>query len=176
LAVTGDELGTLEGTTFLLVESAQDSAGQRVEFEITLPRGAPSPPPHFHPRQTEEWHVVDGTLSAYIDGSWRELRAGESVSMPPGQVHTLRNKSAGTVRVRDVHIPAGDFQQYIEALHRLSETGKVKSLKDPRSLIHLSMLLNEHRRSGGQVTASAMQRLGETVLSAVGRLLRYDVG
>jgi quercetin dioxygenase-like cupin family protein len=176
LAATGDELRTLDGTTFLLVESAQDSAGQRVEFEIILSRGAPSPPPHFHPKQTEEWHVVDGVLSAYIDGSWRDLRAGESVSMRPGQVHTLRNKSAGTVRVRDVHIPAGDFQEYIEALQRLSETGKVKSLKDPRSLIHLSMLLYEHRRSGGQVTASAVQRLGETILSAVGRLLRYDVG
>jgi quercetin dioxygenase-like cupin family protein len=176
LAQTGDQLATLDGTTFLLVQSSQDAAGERVEFEITLPPGAPSPPPHFHPRQTEEWHVVEGTLSAYIDGSWRELRAGESVSMPPGQIHTLRNKSAGTVRVRDVHIPAGDFQEYIEALHRLSETGKVKSLKDPRSLIHLSMLLREHRDSGGQVTASAAQRLGETLLSSVGRLLRYKTG
>jgi quercetin dioxygenase-like cupin family protein len=176
LAATGDELRTLDGTTFLLVQSTQDSAGQRVEFEITLPPGAPSPPLHFHPRQTEEWHVVEGTLSACIDGSWRDLRAGESVSMPPEQVHTLRNKSDGTVRVRDVHSPAGDFQEYIEALHRLSETGKVKSLKDPRSLIHLSMLLYEHRRSGGQVTASAVQRLGETVLARIGKLLRYKLG
>jgi quercetin dioxygenase-like cupin family protein len=165
----------MEGTTFLLARSTQDTGGERVEFEISLQPGAPSPPPHFHPRQTEEWHVLYGTLSIQIDGDWRELREGESATMPPGQVHTLRNRSNGVVRVRDVHIPAGDFQGYIETLHRLSETGKVKSLKDPRSLIHLSMLLREHRRSGGQVTASAAQRVGETVLAAVGRLLRYRI-
>src|SRR5687768_18341155 len=97
------------GTGFLLTRSAQDTGGERVEFEITLQPGAPSPPPHFHPRQTEKWHMMEGTLSVQIDGDWRELAAGESVTMPPGQVHTLRNRSDGIVRVRDAHVPAGDF-------------------------------------------------------------------
>jgi quercetin dioxygenase-like cupin family protein len=175
VAKTGDELRMAEGTTFLLVQSAEDSNGERVEFEISLLPGAPSPPPHFHPSQTEEWHVLSGTLSVQVDGEWRELRAGESLTMPPGQVHTLKNRSSDVVRVRDVHIPAGGFQEYIETLHRLSRTGKVKSLKHPGSLVYLSLLLHEHRRSGGQVTASAPQRTAETVLSSIGRLLGYKL-
>jgi quercetin dioxygenase-like cupin family protein len=76
LAATGDELRMLEGSTFLLTQSAQDTGGERVEFEISLQPGAPSPPPHFHPGQTEEWHVLSGTLSVQIEGQWHELHEG----------------------------------------------------------------------------------------------------
>ena len=173
MAATGDELKFLDGTTFQLVRSTQDTGGERVEFEIGLQPGAPSPPPHFHPSQTEEWHVLAGTLSAEIDGSSRELSEGESVTMPPGTVHTLRNRSKGVVRVRDVHIPAGDFQEYVETLHRLSQAGKVRSLRHIPSLIYLSMVVFEHRRRQGQVTANRIQRVGESLLAQVGRLLGY---
>jgi quercetin dioxygenase-like cupin family protein len=173
LAETGDELRMTDGTTFLLVQSARDSGGERVEFEITLPPGALSPPPHFHPAQTEEWHVVAGTLSIQLDGRWRELREGDSITMPPGQVHTLRNRSQETVRVRDVHVPAGDFQQYMETLHRLSEAGKIKSLRHPSTLLYLAMVVREQRGRGGQVTASRVQRAAESLLAGIGRLLRY---
>jgi quercetin dioxygenase-like cupin family protein len=175
VAQTGDQLQMLDGTTFKLVQSARDTKGERVEFEITLAPGAPSPPAHFHPRQTEKWHVIEGTLSVLVGADWRELRAGESVTIPPDQVHTLRNQSTSAVRVRDVHVPAGDFQEYIETLHRLSETGKVKGLKDVGSLVYLSMLLREHRRTGGQVTAGRAQRAGETVLASIGTLLNFKL-
>jgi quercetin dioxygenase-like cupin family protein len=175
VAASGDELKFLDGTTFRLVRSTHDTGGERVEFEISLQPGAPSPPPHFHPSQTEEWHVLAGTLSAKIDGNSRELRESESVTMPPGTVHTLRNRSNDVVRVRDVHIPAGDFQEYIETLHRLSQTGKVKSLRHVPSLIYLSMVVSEHRRRQGQVTASRVQRIGESLLASIGRLLGYKI-
>ena len=174
MAETGDELVMAEGTRFLLHRSAQDTRGERVEWDITLQPGAPSPPLHYHPSQAEEWHVLEGTLSINVDGDWRELREGESATIPAGKVHTLKNRSDGVVRVRDVHIPAGEFQDYIESLHRLSSSGKASNLRSPRALIHLAMLLREHRRRGGQVTASAVQRGAETVLSGLGRLLRYE--
>jgi quercetin dioxygenase-like cupin family protein len=175
VAQTGDELVMGEGTRFLLHRSAQDTRGERVEWDITLQPGAPSPPLHYHPSQTEEWHVLEGALSVNIGGDWRELREGESATIPPGQSHTLENRSDGVVRVRDVHVPAGDFQEYIESLHRLSASGKASNLRSPRALVHLAMLVHDHRRRGGQVSASALQRGAETVLAAIGRLLRYEV-
>jgi quercetin dioxygenase-like cupin family protein len=165
----------LDSTTFLLVRSARDTGGERVEFEISLQPGAPSPPPHFHPRQTEEWHVLGGTLSVHLDGNWRDLREGESVTMPPGQVHTLSNRSNEVVRVRDVHVPAGDFQEYVETLHRLSQAGKLKSLRHVPTLIYLSMVVSEHRRREGQVSANRAQRVAESLLASIGRLLRYEI-
>jgi quercetin dioxygenase-like cupin family protein len=171
MARTGDKLTMPDGTEFLIAKSAADTGGERVEIETTLPPGAPSPPRHFHPRQEEEWEVLSGTLSVYVEDRWRSLGPGDSVSIPRGQVHTLRNRSGEVVRVRDVHVPALDFQDYIEELHRLAQDGKITSLRSPSTLIHLSMLLRDHR--GTQITASRLQRAAESLLAAIGRLLRY---
>ena len=52
---------------------------------------------------------------------------------------------------------------------------KLKSLRHVPTLIHLSMLVSEHRRRQGQVTASRAQRVAESVLAGIGRLLRFRI-
>jgi quercetin dioxygenase-like cupin family protein len=170
-ARTGDLLRMPTGAEFLIAKSAADSGGERVEMEITIPPGSPSPPRHFHPHQEELQEVLVGTLSVYVDGQWRLLEQGQSLSIPAGQAHTLRNRSAEVVRIKDVHVPALDFQDYIEKLHRLAQAGKVTSLRSPATLTYLSMVLREHR--GTQVTSSPLQRVLESVLARVGKLLGY---
>jgi quercetin dioxygenase-like cupin family protein len=169
MAATGDTLTMPDGTSFSIVESAADSGGRRIEFEIAMPPGAHGPPKHFHARQDESWSVLQGELSVFVDDAWRTLRAGESLSIPPNTVHTLRNRSAKLVRFRDVHEPALDFQDYIEALHRQAAAGKITSRMTPSTLIHGAMVLVEHRTT--QLSASPVQRAAETVLSLVGRAL-----
>jgi mannose-6-phosphate isomerase-like protein (cupin superfamily) len=170
-AETGDTLTMPDGTRFVIVESAANSGGGRIEFEITMAPGAMGPPKHFHPRQEESWRVLEGELAVFVDTGWRTLRAGESLSIPPATVHTLRNHSSGAVVFRDVHEPALDFQQYIEELHAQTAAGKITSRMTPSTLIHGAMVLRRHRTT--QLSASRMQRLGETVLSLVGRALGY---
>jgi mannose-6-phosphate isomerase-like protein (cupin superfamily) len=172
--VSAGDIYTLPGgARFAIRTSAADTNGERVELEITLPPGASGPPPHFHPRQEEQWNVLDGTLAVQVDGSWRDLRVGESASVPAGQVHTLRNRTNETVRVLDVHIPALDFQDYMLDLHRLSEQGKITSLRSPKSLIYLAAVLREHRTT--QLTASRAQRVAESALAGLGGLLGMRV-
>ena len=48
MASTGDTLTMPDGTSFAIVESAADSAGERIEFEIMMAPGAQGPPKHFH--------------------------------------------------------------------------------------------------------------------------------
>jgi quercetin dioxygenase-like cupin family protein len=168
---TGEMLTLPGGTTARLVERAEATQGERVEFEFTVPPGAPSPPLHFHPSQEERQEVVAGMLSVRLDGSWRSLREGESVSIAPGQAHTVVNRSSETARFRDVHVPALDFQHYIEALHRLTQEGKITSMRSPSTLIYLSLVLCEHRET--QLTANAAQRAAESFLASIGRLLGY---
>jgi len=141
VAVTGDTLTMPDGTSFSIVESAVDSSGKRIGFEITMAPGALGPPKHFHPRQDERWSVLEGELSVFVDGDWRTLGEGESLSIAPNVVHTLRNRSGDKVRFRDVHEPAS------------------------------AMVLRGHRAS--RLSASRAQRVGEDVLSFVGRALRY---
>jgi mannose-6-phosphate isomerase-like protein (cupin superfamily) len=171
MAATGDTLTMPDGTAFSIVESAADSGGDRVEFEITLAPGAPGPPKHFHPRQRETWSVRAGELSVFVDGEWRTLGEGESLSVPQGVVHTLRNRSGREVRFADVHEPALDFQEYIEALHRQAAAGKITRRLTPSTLIHGAMVLRRHRTT--QLSASRGQRAAETALSLVGRALGY---
>ncbi len=169
MTAAGDTLRLPGGASFVIRKSAAETGGERVELEITLPPDASGPPPHFHPRQEEQWHVLAGTLEVQIDGNWRILREGESASIPAGHVHTLRNRTNGHVRVLDVHVPALDFQDYMEDLHRLTETGKITSLRSPRSLVYLATVLQEHRTT--QLTASRLQRSAESVLAGIGKLL-----
>jgi quercetin dioxygenase-like cupin family protein len=153
--------------------SAAETAGERVELEIMLPPGASGPPPHFHPHQEERWQVLTGALDVQVDGNWRTLREGEAASVPAGRVHTLRNRTNSDTRVLDVHIPALDFQDYMLDLHRLAETGKITSLRSPRSLIYLATVLRKHRTT--QLTARRGQRIAESALAGLGRLLGMRV-
>jgi mannose-6-phosphate isomerase-like protein (cupin superfamily) len=171
MAGTRETLTMPDGTSFVVVESAADSGGRRVEFEITMAPGALGPPKHFHPSQEESWSVVDGELSVFVDDDWRALGAGEELRIPPNTVHTLRNRSDGVVQFRDVHVPALDFQDYIEDLHRLAAAGKVTGRMTPSTLINGAMVLRGHRTT--QLSASAAQRFAENVLSVIGRVLGY---
>jgi quercetin dioxygenase-like cupin family protein len=168
VASTGDTLTLPGGASLVVAKSAAETGGERVELELTLPPGSPSPPPHFHPRQEEQWRVLAGTVEVLVDGSWRKLAEGESVTIPAGTVHTIRNRSGGWARVLDVHVPALDFQEYMEDLSRLAAEGKITSLRSPRSLMYLASVLRAHRTT--QLTASRAQRAAESALAALGRL------
>jgi quercetin dioxygenase-like cupin family protein len=160
-----------DGTSFRIVESAAESHGERVEFEVTMAPGAMGPPKHLHPRQDEGWTVLEGELSVFVDGEWRTLGEGASLSIPPNTVHTLRNRSSQPVRFRDSHEPALDFQDYIEALDRQAAAGKLTARMTPSTLIHGAMVLRQHRTT--QLSAGRAQRAGETVLTLLGRALGY---
>jgi quercetin dioxygenase-like cupin family protein len=173
VADDGKPLTLPGGSSFVVRTSAAETGGERVELEITIPPGAAGPPPHFHPRQEERWEVLAGALEVQVDGNWRTLRAGESSSIAPGQVHTLRNRSDETVRVLDVHIPALDFQDYMEDLNRLHEAGKITSLRSPRSIVYMASVLHAHRTT--QLSASGAQRIAESALAGLGRMLGVRV-
>ncbi len=162
-----------DGSSFEVIESRADSGGARMEFEITMAPDAMRPPRHTHPDQQESWTVVDGELSVQVEDDWRVLGPGETLTIPPDTVHTLKNRSRETVRFRDVHVPALDFQEYIEDLDRLSTSGKLSARMTPRTLVYGAMVLVDHRPM--QLSAGAVQRTGETLLSTIGRLLGYRV-
>ena len=173
MATAADVMAMPDGTSFRIVESAADSDRRRIEFEIEMPPGDLGPPKHFHPRQEESWNVLEGRMSVFVDGEWRTLAQGESLSIAPGTVHTLRNRSDETIRFRDVHEPSLDFQEYIEALHRQAAAGKITGRMTPSTLIRGAMVLRRYRTM--QLSASRVQRAAENALSFLGRALGYRI-
>lgn len=170
---TNPTLTLPDGTSFEVVESDPESASARIDFEITMAPDAIGPPRHIHLSQEESWTVLSGELSVQVDDGWRSLCAGDRLTVPPGTVHTLKNRSKETVRFRDVHLPALDFHEYIEDLDRLRASGKLSTRMTPRTLIYGAMVLVAHRPM--QLSASAPQRAAESVLAIIGRALGYRV-
>lgn len=106
-----------DGTTFEFVRTPADPERDPSEVVFTAQPDGPAPPPHIHPRQRETFTLEEGDFELLVDGDWRKLAPGESLSVEAGQKHTYRNKGTQTARVRTVHEPGLSFEQYLRDLH-----------------------------------------------------------
>ena len=71
------------------LEAAETGGAVSLWTNITPPGGGP--PPHYHLNE-DEWFVVqEGRMNFYVDGEWREVRAGGVVFAPRGSVHSFKN-------------------------------------------------------------------------------------
>lgn len=172
MAKTGDRFEMPDGSTYVLVREAAETGGESVEMEFVLPPGAVSPPPHVHPQQVERYEVIEGSFDVMVDGDWRTLGPGESASAPVGAVHTFKNRSRSLVRVRNWHEPAMRFEEYMERNQVSLQRAGVKSGRDPRVPVVLSMVMLEFPET--LRPGRARERIPMRALAWVGRLLRYD--
>lgn len=152
----------------------EDPETEPWHVSMTLAPRFAGPPPHVHPHQEERFEVLSGTLDVLLDGEWRQVRAGERLTVPPGAPHTIRNLHPAELRALNVHDPALGFPAYMTALHELVHSGKVRALppKDPKSVMYLSMLFTSHERT--LVSVKPSQRLIR-ILASVGGALGYQL-
>ena len=158
-----------DGSAFRVLRSPEEAGGELVELELLVPPRAAAVPKHRHPLQEEEYEVLEGTFDVFVDGRWRSLHRGDSLTVAPGKVHSFRGASE-RARVRNVHRPALDFLEYLERLHALAEAGEIVKLKSPKTLIYISMLWQEHSRT---LAAVGPLRAVMWLAARIGRLLGY---
>jgi quercetin dioxygenase-like cupin family protein len=170
VAKTGDRFEMPDGSVYAVTSAAASNGGEFVEMEFTLPPGSLPPPPHVHPGPVEEYEVIEGALDVMIAGDWKTLREGDSASVPRGVLHTFKNRSGASVRVRNVHRPAARFEDYIEHIYRLTRARGITGAKDPRAPIYLSMLMLEYPDT--LAAGRRRERIGLKALAGLGRLLR----
>jgi quercetin dioxygenase-like cupin family protein len=129
------------GMRFEILRSGAETDGELFEAINWLDAHMPGPPPHVHPRSSENFEVLDGTLDVFVEGEWKTFTAGDKVTVPPGVEHSWRNPSDQPARVHAVHRPAVEFEEFHRGMADLIARGKVKSMppKDPRSAIYLAM-------------------------------------
>jgi quercetin dioxygenase-like cupin family protein len=155
---------------YLVLRSHEETGGEYVEMEWTLPPGAFAPPRHRHPSQVEEYEVLEGELEVMVDGSWSTLKPGESATVPVNADHTFRVGPQGA-RVHNFHRPGGRFDEFIEKQHRFATSPDFKGIKDPRTAIGLAMIWREH--SDFIVPTQLPVRVGMAGLARIGPLLGY---
>jgi len=103
-------------------------AGDRLEIHLTgedtagshcLVRDHPSPSfalvEHLHRHEDETIHILDGTFDFVMDGTSRELGPGDTVFVPRGTAHAIRNTGPTTGCRMLVFTPAGIEGFFLEA-------------------------------------------------------------
>lgn len=159
-----------DGSVYVVRRATAETDGEFVEMEFVLPPGCVPPPPHIHPRQVEEYEVLEGRFDVVVDGRWRTLAPGESASVPRGVPHTFRNRSGAVTRVRNWHRPAVRFEEFIERTSASLRAAGVNSKRDPRLFMCLSMVMLEFDDT--LVPAGPRERLPMQALARLGRLFR----
>lgn len=133
------------GMKFTIIETAAESDGGRFAFDMELAPHTGGTPLHVHPRATEIYEVLDGTLELNVGGSWKTLTKGDREVIAPGTPHTFRNSSDQITRVSHAHQPALNFGAYFEGLHRLANSGVIASDKMTlTAILHLADLMSSH--------------------------------
>jgi len=161
------------GMWWEITKSTADTEGERFEAINVLAPGFAGPPLHIHPTAEESYEVLSGTFDVCVGGQWRQLAAGESVTVPAGTPHTLRNGSGAEVRLVNVHKPALGFERFFRRFHALVCAGKLKfPPTDLRSVVLVSMLFSDHPQ---EVICVKPSRRLMRVLAFLGKLLRYKL-
>ncbi len=100
---------------------------------------------HVHPSQEDSYEVLSGTLDVFLDGRWRGLGPGDSVRIPKGTAHAIRNSSGGPTRVLNTYDPGQRFLESQECLERLIRGGKLTGRSGLKNGIYLSLHAMEFR-------------------------------
>jgi mannose-6-phosphate isomerase-like protein (cupin superfamily) len=158
-----------DGSVYVVRRPAADSDGAFVEMEFVLPSGCVPPPLHVHPHQVEDYEVLEGRFEVVIDGAWQTLEPGDSASVPIGALHTFRNRSGSTVRVRNRHTPAMRFEEFIERTSRTLQSAGVKRKRDPRVPLYLSAVMLDYGDT--LYPGRARERVPMQALARLARLL-----
>lgn len=155
--------------TMVITDTSARTGGDVSRVEIELEAGETGPPAHVHPQQREIYTVDAGELTVSLDGERRTVRAGESIEVVPGQVHTFANRSSEVVRFCADHKPALRFEEYIRLVH---DTVQGKRITLPTIL----RIVRIESSYGDTIVAPPGRRLVSKVLSSLGRLAGYPTG
>ena len=147
-----------------------DADALEVEGEWA-PEGKP-PPKHFHPAQDERFEVLEGELTARVDGEERVLHAGDALEIRRGAVHQMWNAGAVPARALWRTSPAGRTEQWFRAIDALYREGRVGRDGTPGPLA-FGVMLTEYRDVFRLAGPDLLLRPALAGLGAIGRARGY---
>lgn len=148
---------------------------EAIEVEGTWGPGGSAPPKHFHPAQDERFEVLEGTLTARVDGEQRELRPGDVLEIPRGAVHQMWNDGDVPARANWRTSPAGRTGRWYAEIDALRRSGRGGGNGMPGPLAfgaYLTEYRDVFRLAGPQPLLTPLLR----GLGALGRLKGYRPG
>lgn len=125
----------LAGIVMKRLLSGEQTAGQFCLLE-NKSDGHTRTPIHIHAKDDETVYIIEGELTAVIDGRPRRLTAGESMFLRRRIPHQLVNMSGNPVRYILIGTPAL-FDRFLEAGGRELQPGEVAGPPTPQEIERL---------------------------------------
>ena len=128
---------------------------------------------HVHPRQTERFEVLSGTLGLRLGSRTLTGGPGDRLEIEPGVPHRFWNAGADELRFMAEVRPALDFESLIETMFGLAADGKTnrKGMPNP---VRLAVIARAHFDTVRLPFPPALlQRLALALGAPMGRALGY---
>ena len=164
----------VSGERYAFLKTAADTDGELLQFELSLRPGGRVPVDHIHTRQEERFEVISGTARVRVGKRWRDLRAGESVVVPAGTPHGLRNETGEEVRVLAEFRPAMKMETFFETYCGLAQDGRVNKQGLPSPLRNAVIVRGLHSETYLAGIPIGLQKVALALLAPLGRLLGYQ--
>ena len=146
MAYTGQTINNpVSGEQITFLQTAADTAGEMLEFELALSPDGHVPGAHVHPEQEERFHVIEGTMKFRMGLRRITAQAGDTVVVPAGRVHRFANGGDEVARCRVEVVPALDMEQLLETTVELALEGNVTRKGMPKPL-HLALFVRRFAR------------------------------
>ena len=175
MAASGDTIENPQvGERVVFRITTEESAGELLQFDFFLSRGARQPSSHRHMEQESRFEVTAGQLGARIGGGRpRIFRPGETLIIPAGTHHVIWNADEGETQALVEIEPAGNFEQFLETIFGLMRDGRLRDGGPiPRPYLQSALLAsaNELFISGVPLF---LQRPGVWLMANLARLRGY---
>jgi quercetin dioxygenase-like cupin family protein len=154
-------------------ETALGTGGAYVRFEAVIAPGGRLPAAHIHPKQTESFAPISGTLTMTVGGRKIQARPGDVVVVEPGTPHYFRNASDEPVRMMCEIRPALELESLIETMYSLAADGKTNRWGMPNPF-RLAVIADHHFDTVRvPVVPQWLQRAALAVGAPLGRALGF---
>lgn len=139
------------------------------EAEMIFDKPSPGAPMHVHPFSDEHFTVSEGLFDLFYDNEWRQLKAGESHTIPSGKKHRFRTSTNEKTSVTFKLTPWKDYLKYSFTIYHLIKEGKVKAGKNIKFLMYNAMAMYKFNQSTLYTTIG--MKLYIATLSYIGRII-----
>ena len=171
-------------TRLIVVKGAQETAGRGWVTEVHCPEGAaPWVAAHVHRTWTETFEILQGTASYRLGTAVQTLRAGESVTMPPGVPHVHPwNIGSGVMIYRHTNDfgastpeAVGDVLGAFATINGLAREGRVGKKGIPTNPLQAAATIRTLTKHGGFDAAVpvALQLCLSATLGRLAEVLGY---
>ena len=163
------------GKRIRIAESAEETGGEYVRFEMWLDPDSRGPYLHVHPIQDEVLEVVSGRLGVTVSGETETLEPGERVDIPRGAAHQFWNEFDGETHIFGELRPGRRTDEFLPLAFALARDRWSTSAGVPLNPLAVAAVFEEYPDyyyfAYGPVS---LQKLGIRALAPVARALGYE--